>query len=237
MRELLTQEKEATGMYFSGHMLDGYSAALDDGTVTEIRDLMEKDETDEFTVKDRQRVKIAGIMTALTRKTTKKDEQMAFFTLEDRYGEMECLVFPKIYETVSPMLHTEAVLAVEGYVTLREDENPKLIVSAMSPLPENGKSIPRAPAAEVATEEKPQAGNSPVFRPDARILYLRVPSLSDAKWRKAKNILDIFDGALPVSVYDSTDKTYHKLPVGFACSPYTLRELSEILGAENVVLK
>lgn len=238
MRELLLQEKEATGMYFSGHLLDSYSEALDHDSVTEIRDLMEKDENEEYTVRDRTRVRVAGIVTALTRKTTKNDEQMAFFTLEDRYGEMECLVFPKVYENVSRLLHTETVLLADGAVTLREDENPKLIVSALSPLPENGKAAPAVPAAyadkATCAEKSVQA---PVFRADAKILYLRVPSLEDVKWKKAKNILDIFDGTLPVAVYDDTKKIYHKMPVGFACSPFTLGELADILGTENVVLK
>lgn len=235
IRELLAQEKEATGMYFSGHMLDGYSEALNHDSVTEIRDLTEKDGNDEYTVRDRQRVRIAGIVTALTRKTTKNEEQMAFFTLEDRYGEMECLVFPKVYEAVSHLLRTETVLMVDGAVTLREDENPKLIVSSLSPLPENEKNAPENGGGRADSSKKETDGAS--YRPNARILYLRVPSLDDAKWKKAKNILDIFDGTLPVSVYDSTEKAYHRLSVGFALSPYTFRELCEILGAENVVLK
>ena len=72
-----------------------------------------------------------------------------------------------------------------------------------------------------------------------KILYLRVPSMSDQeiKWRRAKTILDIFDGTLPVSVYDASKSAYVQMEVGFDLSPYTLQELIAILGKENVVLK
>ena len=59
----------------------------------------------------------------------------------------------------------------------------------------------------------------------------------DPKWKKALNILEIFEGELPVSVYDASTAAYQKLSLGFDCSDYTLNELISILGKENVVLK
>ena len=57
------------------------------------------------------------------------------------------------------------------------------------------------------------------------------------KYPKANGYLDIFDGALPVSVYDTSKAAYEKQSVGFDLSPFTLNELIAILGRENVVLK
>ncbi|MBQ8357181.1 MAG: DNA polymerase III subunit alpha [Clostridia bacterium] len=246
LNELLAQEKEAAGMYFSGHMLDGFSKALSDPGIMSIKELCETDGEGEYLLADRARVTVAGIVTALTGKTTKKEERMAFFTLEDRCGEIECLAFPNIYARFSHFLHTDAVLRVEGNLSVREEERPKILVSALEPLlddhapprvmPEaearKNVSQPIRPAVKRSepTTALPQIAN-------ARILYLRVPSLEDKKWKKALNILEIFDGSLPVSVYDASNAAYQKLSMGFDCTEYTLRELISILGKENVVLK
>ena len=61
--------------------------------------------------------------------------------------------------------------------------------------------------------------------------------LSCEKYLRAKNLLEIFEGNVPVSVFDASTKTYHKQQLGFDCTVYTLRELQKILGAENVVPK
>ena len=66
---------------------------------------------------------------------------------------------------------------------------------------------------------------------------MRVPDLSCEIFRRTKNLLEIFDGALPVSIFDASTKTYHKQSSGFDLTDYTLRELQKILGAENVVPK
>ena len=239
LRELLMQEKEASGMYFSGHLLDGFSNALSDPSIREIKDIVGVDEQGEAMVADRTRTVIAGIVTSVTMKSTKKDERMAFFTLEDRYGEIECLAFPKIYAQFSHILHTDAVLRVEGEISVREDENPKLLVARLSELPDNRTLA--APPKSAASAATPRAAQKPatagVTPANAKILYLRVPSLADERWLRAQNILGIFDGSLPVSVYDASKKSYQKLNQGFDCTEFTLARLVEILGADNVVLK
>ena len=230
LHELLRQEKEAAGMYFSGHMLDGFSKALSDPAIREIRDLQKTDADGEYVVSDRERATVAGIVTAMTGKTTKKDERMAFFTLEDRYGEIECLAFPKILTQFAHVLHTDAVIRVEGNLSLREDENVKLLVSKIEPLPDDRSyAEPQAPK----KQEKPRTASIE----QAKILYLRVPSLHDPLWARARNILEIFEGSLPVSVYDAENASYQKQELGFDCTAVTLRELEERLGADNVVLK
>ena len=234
LRDLLAQEKDAAGMYFSGHMLDGFSKALSDPAICEIRTLRETDADGAPLAVDRARVTVAGIVTAMTGKTTKRDERMAFFTLEDRYGEIECLAFPKILAQFSHILHTDAVIRVEGNLSLREDESAKILVSKIEPLPDN-ETLARAPRVQQAPKQiAPVRAVAPEH---AKILYLRVPSLSDPLWHRARNVLEIFEGDLPVSVYDSATKTYQMQEAGFDCTAYTLHELEEILGTDNVVLK
>ena len=234
LRELLMQEKEASGMYFSGHVLDGFSMALNDSGIMQIRDVLRTDADGELLMADRARVCAAGIVTSITRKTTKRDERMAFFTLEDRYAEIECIAFPKTLQEHGHVLREDCVLRVEGNLSLREEEKPKLLVSRFEELADNEvmKNRPQ-PVQKNAAAVKTAA----VAPSNAKILYLRVPDLSCELFRRVKNLLEIFDGALPVSIFDASTKTYHKQALGFDLTDYTLRELQKILGAENVVPK
>ncbi len=235
LRELLMQEKEAAGMYFSGHLLDSYAGALADPSVTPIHRLMETDEAGDYLHNDRERVRVAGIITALTAKMTRNDQRMVFFTLEDRLGEIECVVFPKVLDEVGHHVREDAVVMVDGTLSLREDELPKVLVETLTELKEDGQAA-AAPAAE--TQKAPSAEKKAEPAPErAKIVYIRVPSLSGEVWKKIKNLLEIFDGACPVSVFAADEGAYHPQPVGFACSAYTLRELRKLAGDENVVTK
>ena len=187
---------------------------------------------------------VAGIITALTSKTTKNDERMAFFTLEDRYAEMECIVFPKTLTVLADAVRIDAVVRVTGTLSVREDEPPKVIVQDCRLLEENDNYSGPKPTTE-PTEEKPATpkateGQKPktnILPERARIVYLRVPDLEGALWKKVKTILEIFEGSVPVSVYDSKTGSYHKQELGFDSTPFTVNELIVLLGAENVVLK
>lgn len=254
LRVLLAEEKEAAGMYFSGHVLDGFSKAL---SAPDIRGIHTVTDTDEEELADRESVTVAGIITALTQKVTKSNEQMAFFTLEDRLGEIECLAFPRIREKFAELISPDTVVRVEGQLSLREDEKPKIIVSRILALPADGEGEPATAEAFVVPQARTQAPvkslpgtasvKAPVTKPQsstltekiarARVLYLRVPSLTDPLFVRAKTILDIFDGTLPVSVFSAEDKTYHKQELGFDVTAFTVGELILILGEENVVLK
>ncbi len=235
-RELLMQEKEAAGMYFSGHLLDGFSKALAAPDITQIRTLLAVDADGESSIADRTRVTVAGIITAIVGKTTKKEERMAFFTLEDRLGEIECIAFPKILSEFGHALHADNVVQVEGTLSLREDEKPKILISGIEELPDNDHFVENAP--KKSERQAPPPSLKPAVLPEAaKIVYLRVPSLDSPVWKKVKNLLEIFEGALPVSVFDASTKTYHKQALLFDCTAYTVGELQGLLGMENVVLK
>ena len=72
-------------------------------------------------------VTVGGIITAVRRKATKNNTMMAFVTLEDLYGSMELLVFPKIYSQYTGLLTEDSVVVVKGRLSLREDDTPKIL--------------------------------------------------------------------------------------------------------------
>lgn len=133
-REKLKLEKECSGIYFSGHMLEDYSRHVEKISPTKINSILaafdEESESDE-SFSDKQTVTLCGIVTRKQLKTTKNGAQMAFATIEDRYGEIEVIIFPKTFESVGYMFSAEAALCVTGQLSVRDDEEPKLLCQSV----------------------------------------------------------------------------------------------------------
>lgn len=62
---------------------------------------------------------------------------MAFFSLEDSTGVMECIAFPKVYTAVADLVREDSAVYVEGTLSVREEEAPKVLVSTMGVLVDN----------------------------------------------------------------------------------------------------
>ncbi len=255
LRELLMQEKEASGMYFSGQLLDQYSRHLAALKPRQITDLLTKDADGEYMLAERERVSVAGTVQKVTQKTTRKDERMAFISLVDRYAEMECLIFPKVYEEYSHLLFADSALLVRGTVSLREDELPKLLVDKMEPLVDNehyqeqalaqgvenaaakqSSDIEVPPKAKALADAPKNNGYSPE-RARAGTLYLRIPEKDGLLWKKACNLAEIFDGMTKTVLFDAATATYHPLSRGVALSAFVFAQFVTLLGEENVILK
>ena len=69
-------------------------------------------------------------------------------------------------------------------------------------------------------------------------MYLRVPDMESGLFRRVWNLIGIFDGVVPIVFYDSKRKKYERVHgVCVDASSFVLRELSELLGEENVILR
>lgn len=110
--EKLIWEKEHLGMYVSSHPLEQYKTVLK--SVAPIRELTEE--------LDGQNVTVGGLVAKLKRTMTKKNEPMAFFTLEDLTGHLEVLVFPKLMPQVVHLMAVDKVLQVSGKLNERDGE-------------------------------------------------------------------------------------------------------------------
>ena len=183
-RELLNMEKETIGLYLSGHPLDDYREKIthySSANTAQINELATEDENGEFTVrsdgafKDGDLVTIGGIITGRRNKTTRNNSQMAFLTLEDLYGSIDVLVFPKIYERFSPIMAVDSIVFLTGRVSLREDEAPKLLCERVVPYEQF------------------------IARPQT--LYLKLERGKENLWDEAKGVLAANRGETPVKVY------------------------------------
>lgn len=229
----LSQEKEATGLYFSGHPLDSYREHIEDIDHVEIISLIGDEESEE-----KRQLTLVGVVNEITVKTTRNGDKMAFFTLGDRYGEIECIVFSRAYSFVSASIRRDCALAVSGTLQLRDDSSAKFIVSDVQRLEKNGEyrkgGRKNAPQASHNAEHKHIFGGVPK---NATKLYLRVDSFTSESFARAKNLVEIFEGDVSVIFYDTSTKQYHPSGLGFDATEYTIKQLSELLGSENVVIK
>ena len=230
---MLMQEKEATGLYFSGHPLDSYREHIEIIPHEQIVSLKAEEDASE-----RKLINIVGIVSSATVKTTRSGDKMAFFTLGDRYGEIECIAFAKTYARVSFLIREDAALCVVGTVQTRDDEDARFIVSNIVPLSKNGEYHEEIGQVkekkEHVSEQKQGFGAS---QASVSKLYLRVPTLDCESFEKAKNLVEIFEGSTPVIFYDTSSKQYRPSGLSFDATDYTLKQLKELLGEENVVLK
>lgn len=239
IREKLLMEKDAAGMYFSGQLLDEYAKHIADLSPEEILNYV-GEEADPV---DKARASVVGIITSVTPKNTRNGERMAFFTLEDRMAEIECIAFARQYNEYSHLLRNENGVYVTGTISLREDEQPKLLVNRIEELVEDaryhGESARKSKA--LSEEEPPNTDTpQPHAQPSvaaARRLFLRVPSFEDTLFRKAQNLASLFEGDFPAYFYDASTKSYAKEAVGITRSEYVMAQLRELLGEANVILK
>ena len=129
--EILNFEKEVLGIYISGHPLSLYQNALDKNISATSLDFMIDDETGNPKVEDDSTEIVGGIIEEKTLKTTRSNSVMAFLTLEDMYGTIEVLVFPKDYEKRRAELIEGEKVLIKGRASAEEDKDAKLIFQDM----------------------------------------------------------------------------------------------------------
>jgi DNA polymerase-3 subunit alpha len=122
---LLAHERDMLGLYVSDHPLFGLESQLRSISDGQIADLVGV-ETSEARV-----VTIAGLVTQATRRTTKGGKPYAQMIVEDLSGEIQVLVFPKVFEQVAPYCHTDAILRIKGRLEVNE-ESPRLMAMEVS---------------------------------------------------------------------------------------------------------
>lgn len=200
----LKMEKEMLGLYISSHPLDRIKGILKNLVSSFTVDL-HSPESEGFK-KDGELVTLGGIITEKTVKSTKSKSIMAFFTLEDLYGQIRIIAFPKIYEKYSSLIYEDSVVIVKGRVSDRDEE---INIIADEILPVSQSSL----------KEK---------------LYLKVDNRSILP--KIIEILKKHKGETPVYVYftDKKENTLSAKDLWVTLNSSLIFELKELLLEENV---
>ena len=121
--ERLAYEKEALGLYLSGHPIDRYRDQLQAAGARTIVDLAGVD----------GEVSVGGIISGYRPLKTRRGAPMAVLTLEDRGGSLEVVVFPKTYERCAAALAPERLVLVTGRLD-QDEESARLLADRVRPV-------------------------------------------------------------------------------------------------------
>ncbi len=214
-QQLMSMEKEVTGLYLTGHPMDAYrEAAKMVGAVTIgsiLGDFGREDGPARY--RDGELVTIAGVISTYKTRTTRNNTLMAYVTLEDDTASMELLCFSRVLNESGGYIRENSAVLATGKISVRDEKEPQLMVDSIRPLGDlDGKA-----------QGKPEK------------LWLRLPTREDPRMRKIKLALSFFPGESQAVLYFEDCKKR----VGTRCMihPALVQDLKERLGEENVVVK
>lgn len=225
--DLLNDEKEVAGLYFSGHPLEEYRGISSQLKCTPIHTLYEAVESGREGDIDNKKIKLVCIINSIKKKVTKRDEIMAFCGVEDLFGEIEMIVFPKILNLFMDKIGANKIVLVEGRVSVKDDEI-KLIAESIG-------DVPDSVNAESETPLKPTQQKSG----SKKGVFLRMESNDEKVIEKIKCLASIFDGNIPVYLYFKDENKYEFLGKNYLIEvnlPLE-KEFKTILGENNVVIR
>ena len=225
LKELLLLEKESSGMYFSGHMIDHYSDEIDKLSVDRISDLISafsEDGVADSRYTDRAKVRVAGIVNAKKTKVTKNGDTMAFVILEDRYSEIEVIVFARQYAEFSAELFVENAVVIEGNVSVEDGDVIRIILSSAKSL--------GAGTSYMADEPKTSVKEAKI--------YIKLPDVNDRNIGPIYRIANFNRGNAAVIIFNESTKKYVALKgVTMAQTDKVKEKLTALYGDSNVVFK
>ncbi|WP_084170882.1 DNA polymerase III subunit alpha [Desulfofalx alkaliphila] len=125
LADLLALEKEALGLYLTGHPLEEYQGAFRELTTHRLAEIT--------SLEGQHSLVLGGVVSSIRSITTKKGDPMAFVELEDATGSCELVVFPELYRRSQEILQADLPLIVYGKNNSTEDET-KVIAEHILPL-------------------------------------------------------------------------------------------------------
>jgi DNA polymerase-3 subunit alpha len=209
----LSLEKEATGLYLSGHPLDKYEAFLKGAKFDSLTSVIEGKYS------DGQKITVVGIVSGLKVRQLKNNNLLATAQIEGIDASVNITVFDKAYMIYKPYLTDSKPIILTGRISEREDRETEIICEKIEAIPENLSG----------GEKKPNQDKN-------KVLWLRIESLESPDFEKVKEILSQNKGEISVNIFCT--KTNKKLSAPKSLY-VTLNEslttqLKTILGEENV---
>ena len=230
---ILTMEKEMLGVYISGHPMDKYAHLMRAAGFNTAMLQSDSDEGVTGASLDGRAVECVGIVSSMRTKVSKAGNMLGFAVLEDLYGTVEVMLFPKIYERYSHMLQPETIVRVRGRISAKEDEMPKLLADSVSVVSaEEACSAPAAhsPEAETPSTAEPAAST--------RTVFIRIADHNSAFSDALDALLDHFPGTDTAVLYfpnlsgGSTKVLSRRISYESARA-----DLEALFGADNVRLR
>ena len=217
--ELMAMEKETTGLYLSGHPMDGYRdavrriGAVPLGAV--MADFAAEDGPRRFA--DNQNITVAGVVAAAKTRTTRSNTLMSYIQLEDDTGSMELMAFQKALDKGGIYVKENAAIIVKGRISARDEKEPQLMVDSIRPI----------------SDVDALGANVPP--PVEKKLWVRLKSQDDPELKRIQLLLTMFPGSQQMILYCQAENKR----IGAKCLIHEglVAELKDRLGDANVVVK
>lgn len=243
--EQLKWERELLGLYLSQHPLQLYENYLSEKTVP-LNSLNSN--------QDGKPAVVGGVITAIREFMTKNGQKMAFIKMEDRFGEVELLIFPKTFAQTASLWALDRVVLVRGKVNAkdadgRSGEDVKIVVDEareITPNEANGYQS-SGQKVNIPSQPVPTTANALNIAPTQTIassapperIYIRLPNSQDEKQLlDIKSAIDNFHGQTEVVlVLGPPDaRQIIKLPIKMTKSSEALASLELAAGSGNIKL-
>ena len=174
MSEKLSKEKQVLGVYVSGHPFEKYVSSFKDCSFNCLMlQNYEEDEDGHRTypdLTDGAPVTMGGIIGSYKRINTRSGSTMAFISVEDLYGNIECVAFPNVFDRIKSVVAADKIVRLSGKIQLDEEKSPVIILDKMQEYSETG-----------AAEEAPSAESKPRKRQE-HALWLNASALSEEEF-------------------------------------------------------
>ena len=213
-KEMLSMEKEMLGLYISGHPLESLRneiASQSTINTLKMKEIMENLENPEVNLeyRDGQNVKYIGVISNVKKKYTKSNKLMAFITVEDLFGSAEIIAFENAYQSASNILVNENIVVVEGRLSVREDEEVKI----------------------VAKEIKEFSAKK------GKILSIDITNIDENMKKKLRGALKFFSGEKNNMMVQVVENEEIKPCGSIYLTPDILTQFEDLMGQERVELK
>ena len=205
--EKLSKEKEVLGVYVSGHPFEKFLPYFkgESFNCAKLNEFTEDEETGEKTyteIEDGQPVSMGGMVAAFKKLQTKSGQFMAFVTVEDLYGSVECVCFPKVYDKIKSFLKTDAVVALSGKMSVSADKAPAIIVERMVEFNEDEHSAPKTAQATSSGTQPAKAAESD----KPKRLWLNITGMEEADVDELMETLTFYEGETEVVCVQGREK-------------------------------
>lgn len=247
----LDMEKEVLGLYVSGHPLSEYEDEIKRRTSISTFTLnsLKEDPEKLYEYNEKEHI-IGGIVIDKRMTITKRNDTMAFIKVEDLYGNIEVVLFPRIYEKYSKLLKDDRILLIKGRISIRGDDEVSMIadqikeITDMEPFEEKSMRLNSQQKAHNSVQSNLEGPYMVRDRSAQKTIFIRIPSMQDTEM--IDKIMSVImqnpgkDGVVLFPIDENSygkKKTYNLKGVGVYADENTEKRLLEFINRDDLVLK
>ena len=210
--KLLSMEKEVSGLYLSGHPLDGCRSFIKKGNYVSLGDINLRK------YPDGQRIRAVAVIDGIKVRELKNGNIMMSAVCEDKSGRTDVTAFSSVYNKYKSFLSDNSVIIISGKISEREDRDPEILLDGVSPLPDGAMNF--------------TSGGKNILKG----LYLKVKNTDCEEMKAVKDILMKNRGNEDVYIYCTETGKKLKAPesLKFDGGEAAIKELEFLLGKECV---